>query len=202
MSTVKEVFERFVPASAVDYCCKLWDHYGFEFQIKRSRRTKLGDYRYDPKSKKHTITINNDLNSFSFLVTYLHEVAHLITFEKHGRKVDPHGTEWKNNFVKVAQPMMNEGVFPKPILLALTNYFKNPKASSCSDPILFNVLRKFDLENPSIPLSQIRNGEEFTFNGKLYRKIEVRRTRSVCMALSSGRRYLISEIAPVLKKQD
>lgn len=194
---ISQVFSRFVPPTAVDYCTKLYNYFGFEFKIKKSRQTKFGDYRFSHETGKHTITINNDLNPFAFLVTYIHEVAHLVTFKEHGRKVSPHGQEWKTNFTKAMQPILNEEVFPPNVLLALKNYFKNPKASSCSDPVLYNVLRQFDEPGDQIPLSKITPGATFTFNGKTYRKLEKKRTRSVCLELKSGRKYLISEIAPV-----
>ncbi|MEQ8473217.1 MAG: SprT-like domain-containing protein [Marinoscillum sp.] len=192
-----EIFKRFVPAESVDYCVKLWDYFGFEFKIKKSRQTKLGDYRFTPKLKRHTITINNDLNPFSFLVTYLHEVAHLVTFDEHGRKAAPHGTEWKHNFKRVAQPVLNDKVFPLPVLLALNNYFKNPKAASCSDPVLYNILKQFDEPTDLIPLSQVKTGQTFDFQGKNYVKLEKKRSRSVCQEVMSRRKYLISEIARV-----
>ncbi|MFY0607120.1 MAG: SprT-like domain-containing protein [Cyclobacteriaceae bacterium] len=193
----EQLFKRFVPTEAVSYCAKLLDYFGFEFQIKNSRQTKLGDYRYQPNLKKHTITINNDLNKYSFLVTYLHEVAHLVTYKDHGRKAAPHGAEWKLNFQKVAQPVLNEKVYPPEVLMALRNYFKNPKAASCSDPVLYKVLKQFDGATDKITLSKIAIGQEFNFNGKVYKKLEKKRTRSVCSELSSNRRYLISEVAAV-----
>ncbi|MFY0601553.1 MAG: SprT-like domain-containing protein [Cyclobacteriaceae bacterium] len=195
----ENIFERFVPEKAATYCNRLYDYFGFEFKIKKSRQTKLGDYRFDRQTGKHTITINNDLNRYSFLVTYIHEVAHLVTFKEHGRKVSPHGAEWKANFIKAMQPVLNEEVFPKTVFLALQNYFKNPKASSCSDPVLFNVLRQFDAESDTLPLSKVPIGEVFQFNGKSYLKLEKKRTRSVCQEVDSKRRYLISEVAPVTK---
>lgn len=196
-NTYRNVFERFVPAGAVDYCHQLWNHLGFEFQIKKSRQTKFGDFRYLPDQKKYIITINNDLNPFAFLVTYLHEVAHLVTYREHGRKADPHGAEWKHAFRKVSAPVMNETVFPEPVLIALTGYFKNPKASSCSDPTLYNVLRRFDAPDDLLPLSKLAVGSLFQFNDRIYRKLEKRRTRSVCEETTSKRKYLIAEIARV-----
>lgn len=192
-----QIFERFVPPEAVAYCYKLWDYFGFEFQIKKSRQTKFGDYRFDRSTQKHTITINNDLNPYAFVVTYIHEVAHLATFKEHGRKVSPHGAEWKQTFKRAMKPLLNDEVFPPNVLLALENYFKNPKASSCSDPTLFNVLRRFDEPSDLIPLSQLAIGTSFIFNEKTYRKLEKRRTRSVCVEQISGRKYLIAEIAGV-----
>lgn len=193
-----EIFKRFVPPESVAYCVKLWDYFGFEFKIKKSRQTKLGDYRYSPNLKKHTITINNDLNPYSFLVTYLHEVAHLVTFNEHGRKAAPHGVEWKSTFKRVAKPVLNDKVFPPQVLLALINYFKNPKAASCSDPVLYNILRQFDEPTDLIPLSKIIVGNRFDFQGKEYLKLEKKRSRSVCQEVVSKRKYLISEIARVM----
>ncbi len=193
----KQVFERFVPLPSVDYCHQLWEKLGFDFKIKRARQTKFGDYRHDFRTSKHTITINNDLNQYAFLVTYLHEVAHLVTFNEYKGRVSPHGIEWKNNFVKVVQPILNERTFPTNVLLALNNYFKNPKASSCSDPILYNVLKRFDKPTGKVLLSSLKIGDHFYFNKKEFKKLESKRTRCVCLEVGSNRKYLISEIADV-----
>ncbi|XOV91098.1 MAG: SprT-like domain-containing protein [Bacteroidota bacterium] len=197
MSKYLNIFQRFVPESSAAYCLKLYEHFGFEFKIKKSRQTKLGDYRYDFTEKKHIITINNDLNPYAFLLTYLHEVAHLVTFDEHKNKVSPHGTEWKNAFKKVSQPVLNEEIFPPMVLHAIQNYFKNPKASSCSDPTLYNVLRKFDHPSDTVPLKSLNIGDKFDFNGRIFQKKEIKRTRAVCLEIATGRKYLINEIASV-----
>lgn len=197
MTDIRQIFARFVPPASVAYCAKLLEYFGFEFKIKKGRQTKFGDYRFQPDIKKHTITINNDLNPYAFLVTYLHEVAHLVTYKEHGRNASPHGTEWKVNFKKVATPVLKEDVFPPGVLLALQNYFKDPKASSCSDPILYNVLRKYDEPTGLIPLSKVPVGEQFVFNETTYKKLEKKRTRCICLAVHSNRKFLIAEIAQV-----
>lgn len=194
---VVKLFERFVPATAAPYCARLYEHFGFEFKIKKARKTKLGDFRYDPRIKKHTITINNDLNPYAFLITYIHEVAHLVTFEEFGNKVNPHGKEWKKSFKQVAKPILSEDVFPAPILLSLKNYLKNPKAASCSDPILFQVLKQFDEENGMILLKQLKSGDRFTFHDKEYLYLEKKRTRILCELIGTKRKYLINQLAEV-----
>ena len=195
----KQVFEKFLPKPAVDYCHGLWQTHEFEFKIKRARQTKLGDYRHDFRTGNHTITINNDLNPYAFLVTYLHEVAHLITFNEYKSKVNPHGIEWKRNFVAVVKPVLNEETFPTKVLLALQDYFKDPKASSCSDPLLYQVLKQFDKPTDKIFLSQLSYGQIFLFNERKFKKLEKKRTRSVCMEIPSNLKYLIAEIAEVIK---
>ncbi|MBC6399605.1 MAG: SprT-like domain-containing protein [Ekhidna sp.] len=194
----EEVFRRFVPEAAVAYCDKLYQSLGFEFKIKKNRQTKLGDYRYNPNGNKHTISINNDLNPYAFLVTYLHEVAHLTAFKKYGRTIQPHGKEWKACFRKVAFPLLKDEVFPNAVLAVLEKYFSNPKASSCSDPILYEVLRTYDLEKrDTVFLKEISVGQLFSFGKKNFIKLEKKRTRSVCEQVETKRKYLISEMAEV-----
>ncbi len=200
--TSEEVFQKFVPTHSVDYCAKLYKRLGFEFKIKKARQTKLGDYRFNPKSSRHTITINNDLNPYAFLVTYLHEVGHLIAFKKYGRRIQPHGKEWKQCFKEVSEPMLNEQVFHFSVLSALKKYFKNPKASSCSDPVLYQILKQFDEPSNKILLKDVSIGESFRFNSKSYVKLEKKRTRSVCQEVKSGRKYLISDLAEVVTDVD
>ena len=196
--TSEEVFRRFVPVASVSYCDKLYQQLGFEFKVKRARQTKMGDYRYDPSTNKHTITINNDLNAYAFLVTYLHEIAHLVAFKKYGRRIQPHGKEWKRAFMEVSEPMLSDKVFPVAVLSALRRYFKNPKASSCSDPVLYQILKKYDdPEKGVVLLKEIPIGQQFEFNDRLFIKLEKKRTRSVCQEVISKKKYLIAEIAEV-----
>lgn len=158
----------------------------------------MGDYRFDHRNGRQTITINNDLNPYSFLITYLHEVAHLLTFEQHGRKVAPHGQEWKNTFKKTLKPVLNEQNFPTDILQALINHFASPKATSCSDPVLYALLKKYDEDNGEVLLKEIPIGGLFQFNNKTYQKLEVRRTRAICQEVKSKKKYLIALIAGVV----
>lgn len=195
--TSEEVFVKFVPEASVSYCVKLYERLGFEFKIKKARQTKLGDYRFNPQSSRHTITINNDLNPFAFLVTYLHEVGHLIAFKTYGRRIQPHGKEWKQCFKEVSEPLLTDQIFPKEVLSALKRYFKNPKASSCSDPILYQILKRFDEPSEKILLKEVAIDEAFIFNKKTFVKLEKKRTRSVCQEALTMRKYLISDLAEV-----
>lgn len=186
-----------MPEKAVDYCYSLWSELGFSFRITRKRQSKYGDYRYDYATKSHTISVNHDLNPYAFLITYIHEVAHLFTFEKHKRSVSPHGQEWKLEFKKLMLPMLREDIFPMEVLGPLARHMKNPKATSTSDKELFVALRKQDKNQSGLLLKEVEIGTRFLFNKKIYKKLEVRRTRSLCELTSNSRKYLISETAPV-----
>lgn len=193
----RRAFEKHLPEKAVNYCFSLWQELNFNFKINRSRQSKYGDYRFDPKTKTHTVTVNHDLNPHAFLLTYIHEVAHLVTYEVHGRNVRPHGQEWKMQFKKLMLPMLREEIYPMEILGPLARHMKNPKATSSADPVLFAALRGNDAKASDVYLKDIEPGEKFLFRRKVYRKMEKRRTRSLCELTESSKKYLISESAPV-----
>ena len=193
------VFQRFVPLNAAQYCLELYLQHGFEFKIKKSRKTKYGDYKFEPTQEKHIITINNDLNQYAFLITYLHEVAHLITYQKHKNRVTPHGKEWKNTFKIVSLPILNPQVFPDLLLKRLAHYMLNPKASSCSDPNLYTLLNKYDRRNDTCLLQTLQVGDQFLLNGASYQYIQLKRTRVLCLQINSDKKYLISKISSVKK---
>lgn len=196
---MKQLLSKHIPKEAVSYCFNLWQEYPFRFTTSSKRSTKLGDYRYFPKERSHTITVNNDLNPFSFLVTYVHEVAHRVTFQKHGRKVKPHGTEWKLTFKHLMLPLLNTSIFPEDVLRPLAAYLKNPAATTHANMPLLQALRKHDMsekENMSI-LNEIGIGQEFIFQKRTFEKVETKRTRVVCREVTSNRNYLISAVAEV-----
>ncbi len=189
----------YLPEAAADYCIDLWKIHRFTLKIKGSRKTKLGDFRVDAAGARVTISVNGSLNPYAFLVTYLHEVAHLRTWQKYKTAVKPHGNEWQTQFQLLMQPLLTTEVFPQEILKPLKKYMQTPAASSASCQPLWIALRSFDeqtIEN-AILLAQIPDGNKFRFSQTVYQKVEVRRTRALCQNLSNGRRYLISTAAQV-----
>ena len=192
-----QLLKNHLPENAVHYAYDLWVSYQFRFKVTRKRNSKYGDYRYNPIDDSHTITINGDMNPFAFLVTYTHEVAHLVTYKRFGKKVAPHGSEWKKTFREVIEPVLSNLVFPDDILEALRRHMKNPKATSSSDPHLNVCLRKYDDNTGLVHLGEIKNGDLFKFNTRVFKKESMRRTRILCQEVKSGRKYLISQVALV-----
>ncbi|MFN8358154.1 MAG: SprT-like domain-containing protein [Spirosomataceae bacterium] len=193
------VFRTHLPEPAVSYCYDLWQAHTFLFKITRSRQSKLGDYCYR-LDQGHQITVNHDLNPYAFLITYLHEVAHLLVFKQYVRRKAPHGKEWKAQFRQLLIPMMTETVFPKPILIALQLYVRNPTAATNSFGPLKEALKAFDPVDPNlISLLQVAEGEAFVLGKRVFVKGELRRTRVVCTELRSGRKYTVLAKAMVKK---
>ena len=189
---------RHVPAAAVAYCVQLKADFGFQLRTTRPRSSKWGDYRYHRSSDRalHTITVNQDLNRYAFLITYLHEVAHRVAFEQHGFRIRPHGSAWKRCFQELLAPVLTEAVFPSDVLGPLCHYIRNPRASTGADPALTVALQHHDEVTghpPKAPLSELASGTVFRFRQRIFIKKHVRRTRSLCQEIATNSNYLILE---------
>jgi hypothetical protein len=197
----KEIISKYVPLKAIPFCIQTWRKHPFSFRVTKERSSKVGDYRFNTSTGNHEISINGNLNTYAFLITYVHEVAHLYHYKKHGNNKPPHGRIWKQTFQELMKPLLMDNIFPPDVLHQLIIHMKNPKASSQSDPALAKLLRKYDHnQNPSgTYLEDLTEGESFDLNGRRYKKIKKRRTRSLCKDLRTGKKFLISEMAQVIK---
>lgn len=196
MSAIHTVLSGKIPDSALNYCVQLWEDAPFRFKLSRTRSSKLGDYRYDPRSKEHQVTVNYDLNPYQFLITYVHEVAHRRAHDAN-RRLKPHGPQWKNEFKRLLLPVMNDAVFPDEILRPLAKHMKNPKASTANDHVLFSTLASYDKKRIETRLIDLTIGDQFSFKKRSFELIEKKRTRALCLDLANGKRYLIPMVVPV-----
>ena len=196
-----DILSEHVPEAAYAYCFHLWRHYQFEFKLRKARATKVGDFTFVP-GKVTLITINSDLDPYLFVITYVHEVAHLEVHQNHGRRVESHGKEWKKAFQQLMHPISNEQVFPSSILSGLQKHMANPKASTFSDAVFTDILRKHDVRQKNvILLSQIPEGTIFGFRGKWFRKGKLKRTRVECREVKSRVSYLVPADVPIENAQ-
>ena len=91
----QQILSRYLPEEFVNEIHEELTSHPLDFKIVRPRKTKLGDYRYDPKLPRPIITINGDLNPYQFLVTTVHELAHFHAFRIYGKRIRAHGQEWQ-----------------------------------------------------------------------------------------------------------
>lgn len=192
---IQSFFDHF-PASVAEYCFQLWQDYSFDFIVSKERGSKLGDYRFSPK-KGHQITVNHNLNPYAFLVTYIHEVAHLTTYLAFKNKVSPHGKEWKQEFYNLFEPILDPELLPERFVLVLQTYLKNPTASSSMYTPLVEVLKTFDPENPLVSLHELEENQLFFLKNLRLVKGKLRRTRYICKEQISGKLYLVAKNAQV-----
>jgi SprT protein len=196
---LSQKIERFVPDGYALILAEYIIIHKIMFKVVKPRATKLGDYRAPfGAQKRHIITINSDLNKFAFLITSLHEIAHLHTYEAYGRNAAPHGIEWKNAFATLLHPLLSDDTMPHDLKLALRNTVKNVKASSCSDTALSRVIQRYDTQKDNtIALENLKLGASFALKGNSFRKGEKRRTRYLCIDTSSQKQYLVHALAMV-----
>jgi hypothetical protein len=188
---------RFAPEFFLEYLVELILNAKVKFKIVPGRLTKLGDFRVRSEGEKPIITVNGNLNKYAFLITTLHELAHLHTYQKFGNRVLPHGSEWKNAFRALLEPILVSKKLPDDIEKALWKSFTNTKASSCSDLNLSRVLKKYDKPSDQTSLEEIPVASHFSLNGRAFEKGLLRRSRYLCKELNSGKQYLIHALATV-----
>lgn len=194
---MSEVLLKYIPEHAVHPCFELIKANNVHLKIVNERVTRHGDYRRHPDGF-HQITVNASLNKYRFLITLIHEIAHLVAFEKYGRNIKPHGDEWKLTFQQLMVPFIRPEIFPNQLLPLLARHFRNPKASSDTDATLSLALKQFDPINDKNYIFEIPYGSTFRIhNGKIFKKIALRTKRYECIELSSGRIYLFNPNAEV-----
>lgn len=195
---VTEAFKKYVPEAFVPIVVELFMQSSVKFKIVNGRKTKLGDFRAAFNGEKHQITINGDLNPYSFLITTLHEFAHLNTFNTYQNRVSPHGEEWKIAYRALLLPVIQSGNLPSDIQKALVNSLVNTKASSCTDHQLSRVLQTYDKPKEGVEiLERLPNNSTFVLNGRHFVKGPLRRKRYVCQEVKTSRSFLVNALAQV-----
>ena len=192
-----ELLQKYIPQAAVEPVFNLIKRYNVHLKIVNERVTRHGDYKKLPNGG-HRITVNANLNPYRFLITLVHEIAHLVAFEEYGRRIKPHGKEWKHIFQQLMLPYIRPEIFPPALLPLLANHFKNPKASSDTDSKLSLALKQYDPPSDKNFIFEIPYGGTFRlYNGKLFKRGNKRVKRYECVDLSNGRVYLFNPNAEV-----
>lgn len=189
--------QKYLPERAIAPCLELIKETGVNLKIVDQRLTRHGDYRR-LSNGSHQITVNATLNKYRFLITLIHEIAHLVAFEKFGRRIKPHGIEWKRTFQYLMLPFIRPEIFPSKLLPLLAKHFKNPKASSSTDANLSIALKQFDAPTQHTYVFELPFGSVFRiYNGKLFKKGNKRIKRYECVEIATGKLYLFQPNAEV-----
>ncbi len=189
----------YLPEGSFDDVANFLIQFKVHLTITRERRTILGDYRNRVRDKNHRISVNGNLNKYSFIITLLHELGHLVAYEKYGHRIQPHGTEWKKEFGQILAGFISKKIFPADIEKELIKSLKNPAASSCAEDALLRILRRYDTHKPGVYLVEdlppgsifkVKGGKTFTKGNKI-------RKRFLCKENLTGKLFLFSPVAEV-----
>ncbi len=187
------LLNKYLPPNTAEYVLKLLKRYPVYFKIVAPRKTKLGDFKVYNKTGKLQITINNDLKPLNFLITTIHELAHLYNWKMYKNDIDPHGEEWKNEYKKLFLPILSTQFLSQEEVNLLQAHLNNPKASSCADVMLKKHFKKEGV----VHLEDVPFGKYFNLDGRMFSIEKKLRKRYLCVEQSSGRKYYINGLAEV-----
>jgi hypothetical protein len=190
----------YLPEGTFDQVMDFIRTYKVHLTITRERASILGDYRHpDGTGKGHRISVNGSLNRYAFLITLLHEIAHLTTYNKYANNVPAHGKEWKQEFSFILKGFVGKNYLPPDVEMAIRQSITNPAASSCADENLMRVLRNYDRKKENhlfveqIPL----HGFFRTKDGRVFQRNEKIRKRYRGTEIATGKVYLFSPVYEV-----
>lgn len=191
--------QDYLPPGTYDAVLAYLRQYKVHLTVARERKSILGDYRHSTHHANHRISVNGNLNTYSFLITLLHELAHLLTFEQFGNKVLAHGREWKMIYAKMLAQFIQHKIFPADIEAELLRSLQNPAASTCAEDGLLRILRKYDAKESHHRLvEELAIHDLFrTSDGRLFKKGEKLRKRYKCVEVKTGKVYLFSPVYEV-----
>jgi SprT protein len=197
-----QALAEYLPPNTFDPVVVYIQQHKVHLTITRERKSILGNYRNAYSNKNHRITVNGNLNRYSFLITLLHELAHLLTFEKYAHRVQAHGREWKSIFGELLAQFIKKKVFPKDIEEELISSLGNPAASSCAEDGLMRILRRYDAKtnNGLMLVEEVPQHSLFKLkDGRVFKKGEKLRKRYRCEEVGSAKVYLFSPVYEVEK---
>lgn len=189
----KVLLKKYLPLNTSGYVLELLLKYPVKFKIVNPRKSKLGDFRASNKSGHCQITVNKDLEPLNFLITTVHEIAHLYNWMEFKGKISPHGKEWKNEYKKLFQPLLNTECLLEEEIKILKSHLSNPKASSCSDTKLTNYFRKEGVKR----VEELPIGSSFILNGRTFTSEKKLRKRFLCLEQESKRKYYVNGLAEI-----
>jgi hypothetical protein len=197
--SLEHALNEYLPAETVGSVMQWFGAHHVILRITRSRRSKLGDFRGSTPFSPPVISVNHNLNPYSFLVTLLHEMAHAEVFLNIKRRVQPHGEHWKQAYRNLALPFLSPGLLPDPVRIAFGHYLKNPSASSTTNLKLAEALRFFDPPKDSTLISELPADALFALpDGRVFKRGDKLRKRFRCECLSNRRIYLFSPLAEII----
>ena len=193
-------FYSYLPERAIAKCASLIAGHKVVIHVVRTRKTKHGDFRVQPK-RPVSITINAMENPYRFLLTFLHEWAHYKVFTSYTFRKKPHGKEWKSAFQQMVAPFLEGDIFPESLLIPLKKHMQNARATFAADANLSMALRAFDPPNNKKCIFELEQGALFNAqDGRVFSKNAKRRTRFVCTCVKTKKQYLFPpfvEVSPL-----
>jgi SprT protein len=195
-----EALKLYLPEGAFESVVALINHYKVHLTVTKARKSVLGDYRHPALGANPKISVNGNLNKYEFLITLLHELAHLLCFEQFKNRVDAHGKEWKNIYSTLLAEFIQLQIFPTDIKKSLQKTLLNPAATANGETKLLLVLRNYNVvkKEGHAFVANLAEGTLFeSLKGRIFRRGKKRRIRIECVEVTTGHVYSFSAITEV-----
>lgn len=196
----RKLLLRYFPEASIEKVFASIVKYNAFLRVSKSRRSKLGDFRPPvKKGEPYRISVNHDLHQYQFLITFVHELAHLVVYEQYGRQANPHGPVWKKTFQQLMQEFLVPEIFPAALISALQKSLRNAKASSGADHELTRLLNSYDEKKAALTtVEDLHQGAAFMLaDGRVFVKHEKLRKRYKCQCQQTKKWFLFNPLAPV-----
>jgi hypothetical protein len=196
--TAKSFYENLVPylgEKAALFIDNQTKDLKFHLKITKPRDTKFGDYLPEVNNNRQRITINGNLDKYSFLITLLHELAHLYVQENVKVHHKPHGEEWKTTFAQLLTLAVKNELFPLTVTNLISKlYIRDHKFTHTSRVKILNAIYKeLNLEIP-IRLENLPvNAVALLPNGMKVVKLNQQRTRCLCRDMNDNKLYYVNK---------
>jgi len=189
--------EKYLPKNnTLKYLRSWFSYYYIHIKVTRNRNSKLGDYRKLPDNS-HEITVNSTLTPQLFFFVLTHELAHLIAFEKYGRKISPHGNEWKETFRNMLLESLE--IYDEELKPIIIKFSKSPKANFMASPDLVRYFHTEKQDDTLHFIEELQKGEFFIYRNEKYLLEGLVKKNYLCKNLATGRKYSFKPLARVEK---
>ena len=195
-----QALSHYLPEGSFEAVVQLINQYKVHLTVTKARKSVLGDYRHAGLGANHKITVNGNLNKYEFLITLLHELAHLLCFEQYRNRVEAHGKEWKGIYSDLLAAFIRMEIFPADIQKSLQKTLLNPAATANGETALLLVLRRYDTvkKEGHAFVAHLPEGTLFeSLKGRVFRRGKKRRIRIECVEIATGHVYSFSALTEV-----
>jgi SprT protein len=200
---LRDAITPYFPADLIEFTLSQMLQHSIQVKLARPRKAVHGWFKATHRGRRHTISLNINMKPWMMFLVFVHELAHLKVFEKHGRRVLPHGKEWKESMRTLIIPLIEAQKIPEALKIRLAHFLVRVPATFNRDKALMREIMLLDGDSLPVLLSDWPFGKEFALaGGKRFVKIEKLRTRYRCISTDNKRHYLISGHAEIIAIQN
>lgn len=187
----------YLPTGAEPFVIRLLREVPTEVVPVESRESKHGDFTKEAGTPYGRITVNVCGNSYRFLLTLLHELAHARVAARYRRRMRPHGPQWKDEFARLLFRLSRQHFLPGRLSRAVHRHALDPKSTDEYDTELQLELRRYDTTDQRLMVTELDVGTKFSLDGyTVLRRGELIRRRIRCTG-PKGQIYSVLPVARV-----